>query len=37
VFNLAESFDDDDTADFKIAAFLDSAAKKIHGQPAPTG
>ncbi|OFW03925.1 MAG: D-alanine--D-alanine ligase [Acidobacteria bacterium RIFCSPLOWO2_02_FULL_68_18] len=31
VFNLAESFADDDTADFKIAAFLDLVGKKYTG------
>jgi len=31
VFNLAESFGDDDTADFKIAAFLELAGKKYTG------
>jgi D-alanine-D-alanine ligase len=31
VFNLAESFADDDTADFKIAAFLDLLGKKYTG------
>jgi len=31
VFNLAESFNDDDTADFKIAAFLDLLRKKYTG------
>jgi len=31
VFNLAESFADDDTADFKIAAFLDLLRKKYTG------
>jgi D-alanine-D-alanine ligase len=31
VFNLAESFADDDTADFKIAAFLDLIGKKYTG------
>src|SRR5688572_30003564 len=32
VFNLAESFADDDTADFKIAAFLDLLGKKYTGK-----
>jgi D-alanine-D-alanine ligase len=31
VFNLAESFADDDTADFKIAAFLELLGKKYTG------
>src|SRR5919106_1900249 len=31
VFNLAESFADDDTADFKITAFLDLLGKKYTG------
>src|SRR5918993_1135728 len=31
VFNLAESFADDDTADFKIAAFLDLLGKNYTG------
>ena len=31
VFNLAESFADDDTADFKIAAFLDLLGRKYTG------
>jgi D-alanine-D-alanine ligase len=31
IFNLAESFNDDDTADFKIAAFLDLLGKKYTG------
>ena len=31
VFNLAESFAEDDTADFKIAAFLDLVGKKYTG------
>ena len=31
VFNLAESYGDDDTADFKIAAFLELAGKKYTG------
>jgi len=31
VFNLAESFADDDTADFKIAAFLELIGKKYTG------
>jgi D-alanine-D-alanine ligase len=31
VFNLTESFGDDDTADFKIAAFLDLVGKKYTG------
>ena len=31
VFNLAESFADDDTADFKIAAFLELVGKKYTG------
>lgn len=31
VFNLAESFADDDTADFKIAAFLDLLGKRYTG------
>src|SRR5687767_15482217 len=31
VFNLAESFADDDTADFKIAAYLDLLGKKYTG------
>jgi D-alanine-D-alanine ligase len=31
VFNLTESFADDDTADFKIAAFLDLLGKKYTG------
>src|SRR5919205_2220725 len=31
VFNLCESFADDDTADFKIAAFLDLLRKKYTG------
>src|SRR5688572_16482371 len=31
VFNLVESFADDDTADFKIAAFLDLLGKKYTG------
>jgi D-alanine-D-alanine ligase len=31
VFNLCESFGDDDTADFKIAAFLDLLGKKYTG------
>ena len=31
VFNLAESFADDNTADFKIAAFLELAGKKYTG------
>jgi D-alanine-D-alanine ligase len=31
VFNLAESFADDDTADFKIAAFLELLRKKYTG------
>jgi D-alanine-D-alanine ligase len=31
VFNLTESFADDDTADFKIAAFLDLIGKKYTG------
>jgi D-alanine-D-alanine ligase len=31
IFNLAESFADDDTADFKIAAFLDLLGKKYTG------
>ena len=34
VFNLAESFADDDTADFKIAAFLDLLGKKYTGSGA---
>ena len=34
VFNLAESFADDDTADFKIAAFLDLIGKKYTGSGA---
>jgi D-alanine-D-alanine ligase len=31
IFNLTESFGDDDTADFKIAAFLDLVGKKYTG------
>lgn len=31
VFNLTESFGDDDTADYKIAAFLDLVGKKYTG------
>src|SRR5688572_24957491 len=31
VFNLVESFGDDDTADFKIAAFLDLIGKRYTG------
>jgi D-alanine-D-alanine ligase len=31
IFNLTESFADDDTADFKIAAFLDLIGKKYTG------
>jgi D-alanine-D-alanine ligase len=31
VFNLVESFADDDTADFKIAAFLELLGKKYTG------
>src|SRR5712691_12354169 len=31
VFNLSESFGDDDTADFKIAAFLELIGKKYTG------
>src|SRR5918994_6070126 len=31
VFNLAESFADDDTADYKIAAFLDLLGKNYTG------
>ncbi|HKE85580.1 MAG TPA: hypothetical protein VKB50_17580 [Vicinamibacterales bacterium] len=31
VFNLAESFNDDDTADFKIAGFLELIGKKYTG------
>src|SRR5688572_32629429 len=31
IFNLTESFGDDDTADFKIAAFLDLIGKKYTG------
>src|SRR5262245_32454613 len=31
VFNLAESFADDDTADFKIGAFLDLLGRKYTG------
>src|SRR3954470_5980395 len=31
VFNLAESFADDDTADFKIAAFMELLGKKYTG------
>ena len=31
IFNLTESFADDDTADFKIAAFLDLLGKKYTG------
>ena len=31
VFNLAESFGDDDTADFKIAAYLELLGKKYTG------
>src|SRR5919112_6226393 len=31
VFNLVESFADDDTADFKIAAFLDLLGKNYTG------
>src|SRR5919201_2166524 len=31
IFNLAESFNDDDTADFKIAAFLDLLGKRYTG------
>src|SRR5688572_31205742 len=31
VFNLAESFADDDTADFKIAAYLDLLGKNYTG------
>ena len=31
VFNLAESFADDDTADFKIAAFLDLLGRQYTG------
>jgi D-alanine-D-alanine ligase len=31
VFNLSESFGDDDTADFKIAAFLELVGKKYTG------
>ena len=34
VFNLAESFADDDTADFKIAAFLDLIGMKYTGSGA---
>jgi D-alanine-D-alanine ligase len=34
VFNLVESFADDDTADFKIAAFLDLVQKKYTGSGA---
>ena len=34
VFNLSESFADDDTADFKIAAFLDLLGKKYTGSGA---
>ena len=34
VFNLTESFADDDTADFKIAAFLDLLGKKYTGSGA---
>ncbi|MBI3048756.1 MAG: ATP-grasp domain-containing protein [Acidobacteria bacterium] len=34
VFNLADSFADDDTADFKIAAFLDLVGKKYTGSGA---
>src|SRR5215208_5354764 len=34
VFNLAESFADDDTADFKIAAYLDLIGKNYTGSGA---
>jgi len=34
VFNLAESFADDDTADFRIAAYLDLLGKKYTGSGA---
>ena len=34
VFNLSESFADDDTADFKIAAFLDLLGRKYTGSGA---
>src|SRR5688572_31471315 len=37
VFNLAESFADDDTADFKIGAFLDLLGRNYTGAGAKIG
>ena len=37
VFNLAESFADDDTADFKIGAFLDLLGRRYTGTCPRTG